>query len=122
MHATSAATLSQRANNAIVATQTASTFFIMPAIFAGHVAQLKMPRLDAYLALADKQVLFDYFNLCAEEYLYYKTGFIDEEVWASWLRGMGAFAKVEHIRSLWQAELEAGSYYGFTLDLLPSAG
>ncbi|MFC3937792.1 hypothetical protein ACFOW3_24490, partial [Acidovorax facilis] len=27
---------------------TASTFFIMPAIFAGHVAQLKMPRLDAY--------------------------------------------------------------------------
>ncbi|KQB59053.1 hypothetical protein AE621_12365, partial [Acidovorax sp. SD340] len=46
------ATLSQRANNAIVATQTASTFFIMPAIFAGHVAQLKMPRLDAYL-LAD---------------------------------------------------------------------
>ncbi|MCO4245833.1 hypothetical protein NFX52_30775, partial [Acidovorax facilis] len=41
-------TLSQRANNAIVATQTASTFFIMPAIFAGHVAQLKMPRLDAY--------------------------------------------------------------------------
>ncbi|MCO4245701.1 MULTISPECIES: hypothetical protein, partial [Acidovorax] len=42
------ATLSQRANNAIVATQTASTFFIMPAIFAGHVAQLKMPRLDAY--------------------------------------------------------------------------
>ncbi|MFP5444018.1 MAG: hypothetical protein ACLGIY_10515 [Betaproteobacteria bacterium] len=74
------------------------------------------------LALADKQVLFDYFNLCAEEYLYYKTGFIDEEVWASWLRGMGACAKVEHIRSLWQAELEAGSYYGFTLDLLPSAG
>ncbi|KQB55786.1 hypothetical protein, partial [Acidovorax sp. SD340] len=46
------ATLSQRANNAIVATQTASTFFIMPAIFAGHVAQLKMPRLDAYLAHA----------------------------------------------------------------------
>ncbi|MCO4245789.1 hypothetical protein NFX52_30535, partial [Acidovorax facilis] len=51
------ATLSQRANNAIVATQTASTFFIMPAIFAGHVAQLKMPRLDAYIVFADKQAL-----------------------------------------------------------------
>ncbi|MCO4245126.1 hypothetical protein NFX52_27045, partial [Acidovorax facilis] len=49
-------TLSQRANNAIVATQTASTFFIMPAIFAGHVAQLKMPRLDAYVQSADHAV------------------------------------------------------------------
>ncbi|MCO4245715.1 hypothetical protein NFX52_30125, partial [Acidovorax facilis] len=52
-------TLSQRANNAIVATQTASTFFIMPAIFAGHVAQLKMPRLDAYVRHPQPEQIFD---------------------------------------------------------------
>lgn len=72
------------------------------------------------LSLADKQLLFDYFNLCAEEYLYYKTGFIDAEVWTSWRRGMAEFAKARHIRSLWGAELAAGSYYGFTLQLLDS--
>ncbi len=73
---------------------------------------------NSMLSLADKQLLFDYFNLCAEEYLYYKTGFIDAEVWMSWRRGMAEFAKTAHIRSLWAAELEAGSYYGFTLQLL----
>jgi hypothetical protein len=62
-----------------------------------------------------KQVLFDYFNLCAEEYLYYKTGFIDPEVWRSWASGMGYFASVQHIRDIWTSELGGGSYYGFTL-------
>lgn len=32
----------------------------------------------------DHQVLMDYFNLCAEEHLYYDAGYIDEAVWRSW--------------------------------------
>jgi len=32
--------------------------------------------------------LIDYFNLCAEEYLLYKRGYIPSEVWESWLAGM----------------------------------
>lgn len=64
------------------------------------------------------QVLYDYFNLCAEEYLYYKGRYIDDEVWKAWLRGMRYFASHAEIRRIWQRELEQESYYGFTLELL----
>lgn len=66
----------------------------------------------------DRQVLFDYFNLCAEEYLYFKTGYIDGEVWHSWCKGMHQFSQIKHIHSLWESELAGDSYYGFTLELL----
>ena len=66
------------------------------------------------LGSADKQFLFDYFNLCAEEFLYYKSGFIDPEVWKSWSSGMRYFLAVRHIQDLWASELDFGSYYGFT--------
>jgi hypothetical protein len=70
------------------------------------------------LSSEDRQVLFDYFNLCAEEYLYYKTGYIDIEVWKSWCNGMRQFATARHIRDLWESELANGSYYEFKLVLL----
>lgn len=70
------------------------------------------------LAQADKQLLYDYFNLCAEEYLYFKSGYIDGEVWAAWLRGMRSFAQHAEIRRVWETELGGGSYYGFTLALI----
>lgn len=66
----------------------------------------------------DRQILFDYFNLCAEEYLYYKTGYIDAEVWRSWRNGMRHFSELHHIRNLWESELAEGSYYDFSLSLL----
>ena len=69
----------------------------------------------------DEQRLYDYFNLCAEEYLYYKAGYIDDEVWSSWLRGMAYFASRDAIRTIWERELQQGSYYGFKLSLLPSS-
>jgi hypothetical protein len=62
--------------------------------------------------------LFDYFNLCAEEHLFYASGFIDQEVWSAWLRGMQYFAKDVEVRSLWEEELALGSYYGFNKALL----
>lgn len=64
------------------------------------------------------QTLYDYFNLCAEEYLYYKGGYVDNEVWKAWLRGMRYYASNAEIRRIWQRELEQDSYYGFTLKLL----
>ncbi len=70
------------------------------------------------LATEDKQLLYDYFNLCSEEYLYFKSGYIDTEVWESWLRGMKHFASNGEIRRLWSEELLSGSYYGFTLALI----
>lgn len=63
----------------------------------------------------DRNRLFDYFNLCAEEYLFYSAGYIDEQVWKAWTRGMAHFAADERIRHLWEEELRQESYYGFTL-------
>jgi hypothetical protein len=64
--------------------------------------------------------LVDYFNLCAEEYLFYRSGYIDDDVWESWSRGMLYFAKDPEIRALWEEELRTESYYGFSLEELPA--
>jgi hypothetical protein len=66
----------------------------------------------------DRQTLMHYFNLCAEEYLYYKAGYIDESVWTAWARGMMFYADVPGIRRIWENEIQGGSYYGFSLSVL----
>lgn len=65
--------------------------------------------------LNDSQVstLTDYFNLCAEEYFYYKHGYIDSEVWKAWSNGMKLFFNNARIKKLWQEEKKTESYYGF---------
>jgi hypothetical protein len=69
------------------------------------------------LTVANIKVLFDYFNLCAEEYLFYKSGYIDKDVWRSWLAGMKYFAHKAAVRNLWESETKENSYYGFSLKL-----
>lgn len=71
--------------------------------------------LGSPLVAANVNTLYDYFNLCAEEYLYYEADYIDEKVWLAWLRGMNYFAADEAVRRLWEKEIESGSYYGFKL-------
>ncbi len=66
----------------------------------------------------DIQILYDYFNLCAEEHLYFVAGYIDGVVWSSWLAGMHYFAANSEIKNLWLKELSLGSYYGFPIELL----
>lgn len=80
-------------------------------------------RKDGSLVLTaeNTQLLYDYFNLCAEEYLYFKSGYIDIEVWQSWVKGMKFFASRSEVRRVWEAELQSGSYYGFTLALIDEA-
>lgn len=73
---------------------------------------------DGALTYEDEQLLYDYFNLCAEEYLYFKSGYVDSEVWLSWLKGMKPFPSNPEIRHIWQKEIDSGSYYGFTLALI----
>ncbi|SRR5258708_28202478 len=62
-----------------------------------------------------KKLLFKYLNLCSEEYLFYKAGYIDNEVWNSWQKGMEDVFK--HIRgsAFWEREKLNDSYYGFRL-------
>ena len=62
--------------------------------------------------------LYDYFNLCGEEYLYYSKGFVYPEVWEAWLNGMRIFYRNERIKTLWNGELKTGSYYGLFAEIL----
>ncbi|MBM4339487.1 MAG: hypothetical protein FJ110_08070 [Deltaproteobacteria bacterium] len=57
-------------------------------------------------------LLYDYFNLCGEEYLFYKQGLIYPEVWKAWSNGIKIFGKNKRIRDLWQKEAQSDSYYG----------
>jgi len=61
----------------------------------------------------ERESVFSYFNLCAEEYFFYKAGYIDEYVWQSWCRGMDVFFRHPRIRDLWDTDCKADSYYGF---------
>ena len=71
---------------------------------------------SAPLRAKEKQTLYDYFNLCAEEHLFFQAGYIDEEVWKQWCQGMLVFESDTQIRELWESELKHGSYYGFNLE------
>jgi hypothetical protein len=86
-----------------------------------HLNRITQLSTGSIVAPHDLQHLYDYFNLCAEEYLYFKSGYIDAEVWLSWSRGMAYFAGNSEVRRIWERELHQGSYYGFKLSLLPNA-
>lgn len=64
-----------------------------------------------------RNAIIDFFNLCAEEYYWYRhKKRIDEYMWRSWHGGMNHwYNEVEAIRTLWQAELQKSrgrdSYY-----------
>jgi len=62
---------------------------------------------------SNRSYLIDYFNLCAEEYLLYKRGYIPLEVWDSWRAGMFQYWSIPEVRNLWVRETKTASYYGF---------
>jgi hypothetical protein len=65
-----------------------------------------------------RNILVDYFNLCAEEYLFFKEGYIHREVWSSWCRGMVYYLRDDRIRQVWNAEMVSDSHYGLTLNTI----
>ena len=70
---------------------------------------------DHELTEEETNLLFDYFNLCAEEYFYFKRGLIPIEVWESWINGMKEYYTRRAIQELWDKELTQQSYYGFSI-------
>ncbi len=68
---------------------------------------------NAELPLTDKEraVLNDYFNLCGEEYLYYRQGYILPSVWDEWRQGMEYFLEKPRIRPIWQKERQGKDAY-----------
>lgn len=79
-------------------------------------ALLKVMKSETVKDEDDLQAIVDYFNLCAEEYWWYRAGYIPEEVWRSWSRGMLQYIENQPVRKHWDAEVTQGSYYGLTLE------
>lgn len=64
------------------------------------------------------KTLDDYFNLCAEEYLFYKEGRILHSVWGAWCRGMQEHLKDDTIKEYWDEAQKEPSYYGLTTQFI----
>lgn len=65
-----------------------------------------------------RNVIVDYFNLCAEEYLFYQQGYIPRIVWRSWCRGMAWYLKRHPFKDVWNEELSTESFYGLSLEVI----
>lgn len=64
-----------------------------------------------------KAKVIDFFNLCAEEFYWYKKGRIDPKVWRAWSSGMNYWVnEVDAIRDLWLRELAANGKTSYYLD------
>lgn len=68
--------------------------------------------LDKLFTVEEINTLYDYFNLCGEEHLYFARGFIYPEVWWAWKNGMKYFRQNPRIKKVWDEELGGDSYYG----------
>lgn len=63
----------------------------------------------------ERAQVVDYLNLCGEEYLYFKRGYIDPAVWKAWHNGMKHLAAFPSIQLIWNQERKTGSYYDLPL-------
>ena len=78
-----------------------------------RILQLGRERPAPQLDPCQQQTLVAYFNLCAEEYLFYDLGYVEPRVWKAWAKGMEEYAEDERIQKLWKSEKLPESYYGF---------
>lgn len=67
-----------------------------------------------------RNLIVDYFNLCAEEYLFYQEGYIHRRVWRSWCRGMAWYLKRHPFKDVWNEEIRTESFYGLTEEIIRS--
>lgn len=72
---------------------------------------------EALLGPEGQSAFIDYFNLCAEEHLFHKAGYLDKRVWEAWLNGMRQYARDPRVADLWRREGATDSYYGFEFPL-----
>lgn len=70
------------------------------------------------LSLEQRNIIVDYFNLCAEEYLFYQQGYIPRTVWRSWCRGMAWYLKRHPFKDVWNDEVQTESFYGLSLETI----
>jgi len=65
-----------------------------------------------HLTKDEMRILSDYFNLCAEEYLYFRKGYIYPEVWKAWQNGISFYLDNPRIQTFWKEERVNQSHYG----------
>ena len=70
------------------------------------------------LTTEQRSLIVDYFNLCAEEYLFYQQGYIPRQVWRSWCRGMAWHLKRHPFKDVWNEEMRSESFYGLSLEVI----
>lgn len=64
--------------------------------------------------IKDPNILIDYFNFCAEEYVWKTKGRIPDRVWDSWEKGIVFFISNPIVREIFDKEKEQkNSYYGW---------
>jgi predicted nucleic acid-binding protein len=77
---------------------------------------IKNKNVSEMLESHEFDTLNDYFNLCGEEYLFYRRGYVYPEVWKSWVAGMKIFYDDERIQNIWSKELNTESYYSLNVN------
>ncbi len=70
---------------------------------------------DVELSSEERLKVVDYLNLCGEEYLYFRRGYIEPSVWQAWNKGMKVIVAAPPIQRVWQEEKSSGSYYDLPL-------
>ena len=67
------------------------------------------------LTFEEKDIIYDYFNLCAEEYYWHKKNRINNSVWQSWKNGMDFWFSKPIVKEMWEEEMSnsnsKASYY-----------
>ena len=62
------------------------------------------------------ELIIDYLNLCSEEFLWFKKGRIDAEVWNAWKAGIIENINIPQVRDIYLSETKTEnqrvSYYG----------
>jgi hypothetical protein len=61
-----------------------------------------------------RRIVNAYFNLCAEEFLFYTQGRIHPAAWRAWCNGMLYYLQHPLFQGHWDAEVTPGPYYGLT--------
>lgn len=75
-----------------------------------------LKRNDDFFFLRSK--LNDYFNLCAEEYFWYKKGRIDDTIWKSWESGINSWYNNKPIiKEAWENEYKSFGHQSYYLKI-----
>lgn len=77
---------------------------------------------DVVLGPHQRNVLDRYFDLCSEEFLFWRLGHIESAAWKTWLEGMKYYYKYQKIGEYWMRQCSGGDlYYHFNCKILESS-